>query len=143
MEQAVAAESIVGIYLNRSPEMIIGLAGVLKAGGAYLPLDPAYPAQRVAFMLEDAEAGVVLTHSSMSGELEGLRVKVVEIDRQKLSGYSTDNTGVKVSQQGLACVTYTSGSTGIPKGVMVTQQAVVRLVSQPGYVKLGADHILL
>src|ERR1043165_9167870 len=108
MEQAVAAESIVGIYLNRSPEMIIGLAGVLKAGGAYLPLDPAYPAQRVAFMLEDAEAEVVLTHSSMSRELEGLRVKVVELDREgeRLASYSTSNTGVKVSRQGLAYVTY-------------------------------------
>ena len=133
-ELGVGADSFVAIFLDRSPEMLIAILGVLKAGGAYLPIDSMYPAARVLEMLEDAKPIAVLTSGSLVAELSGRiakSVSLVEIG-QVLAGASEDlpNPEVLAGGADLAYMIYTSGSTGKPKGVMVTHRNVVRLLTQ-------------
>jgi amino acid adenylation domain-containing protein len=139
----VAAEVPVGICVERSPEMMIGLLGVLKAGGAYLPLDPAYPPERLAFMLEDSRAAMLLVaagddrrrtadeggarpsvirRSSFAGQVVDLRADWPQIARR-----SAEAPASRVSAANLAYIIYTSGSTGLPKGVALAHQGVSNL----------------
>jgi amino acid adenylation domain-containing protein len=105
--------------------MVVGLLGILKAGGAYLPLDPAYPKERIAFMLEDSRVGVVLTQKALAGDLAGLAVTAVMLD-EPLTGAATNPAPV-AGADNLAYVIYTSGSTGKPKGAQITHYNVTRL----------------
>ncbi|MEN8217960.1 MAG: amino acid adenylation domain-containing protein [Pseudomonadota bacterium] len=122
----VKPEVLVGICVERSIEMVIGLFGILKAGGAYLPLDPAYPAARLAFMLEDAQVPVLLTQSSLKKKLPETQAQVVclDVEAETLSQLSSENIKSGVASENLAYVIYTSGSTGKPKGVMISHQAL-------------------
>jgi amino acid adenylation domain-containing protein len=128
----VRPESLVAILMERSTEMVVSLLAVLKAGAAYLPLDPSYPAQRLSFMLEDARPVVLLRQAGVSSSLltvpEGMAV--VELDEQKSGAttadpqYASQNLQVEVTPDNLAYLIYTSGSTGQPKGVMVSHQSI-------------------
>jgi non-ribosomal peptide synthetase component F len=103
--------------------MVVAMMGVLKAGGAYLPMDPAYPEERLGFMLEDAKVSVLLTQSSVEREWPG-KMRVVLLDSLRLEEESVDNP-VAVSQpEHLAYVIYTSGSTGQPKGVALEHRSL-------------------
>ncbi|WOH53418.1 non-ribosomal peptide synthetase [Bradyrhizobium sp. sBnM-33] len=118
-------DRLIGIALARSPEMMVALLAVLKAGGAYLPLDPNYPAERLAYMLRDSAATLVLTQSALLEPLAPvLRETGVEawcIDEpQRPVGDDAANLNFEIHPDSLAYVIYTSGSTGIPKGVAVT-----------------------
>jgi len=140
----VKAEVLVGLCIERSIDMVIGLLGILKAGGAYLPLDPAYPVARLAFMLEDARVPVLLTHSSLVDSLPSHKAQVVCLNTESFSLLSSDNpvSGVKPSH--LAYVIYTSGSTGKPKGVMIQHQSLVNFINT-AIIEYGLtrhDHIL-
>jgi amino acid adenylation domain-containing protein len=137
----VKPEVLVGICLERSLEMVIGLLGILKAGGAYLPLDPAYPAARLAFMLEEAHVPVLLTQLSLTEGLPETTATVVclDVEAEVLSQLSTENIASEVGPTNLAYVIYTSGSTGKPKGVAVPHRAVNRLVFNTNYIKLISD----
>jgi amino acid adenylation domain-containing protein len=141
----VGPETLVGICLERSVEMIIGLLGILKAGGAYLPLDPTYPPDRLGFMLEDSQASVVLTYSRLRERLPAQQLHPVcfDIDGPVIARQSTHNLDPFVSPQHLAYVSYTSGSTGLPKGVRVMQRSVVRLVRATNYARFGPEDIFL
>ncbi|HYO13481.1 MAG TPA: amino acid adenylation domain-containing protein, partial [Thermoanaerobaculia bacterium] len=107
----VGPESVVGLHLERSLDLVVGLLGILKAGAAYLPIDPVYPAERVAFMLADSGARVVLTAESFAD----------------LAGESGEDLGLEVGPDHLAYIIYTSGSTGTPKGTLIPHSNVVRL----------------
>jgi aspartate racemase len=141
-ELGVGPEVMVGTVLERSLEMVVGLLGILKAGGAFVPLDASYPAERLVFMAADTKAPVMLVQSSVALKMDvkswSTAVKVSldgvnsEIDRQ-----SSENPGNLTTAGNLAYVMYTSGSTGQPKGVMVNHRAVVRLVKNTNYVELG------
>ena len=124
-ELGVTSDQLVGLRTERSLEMVIGLVGILKAGGAYLPLDPAYPKERVAFMLEDSRVAVVVTQRSLAADLEGMAVTRVLLD-EPLAGADTNPEPVSTADD-LAYVIYTSGSTGKPKGALITHYNVTRL----------------
>src|SRR6195256_3590036 len=124
--RGVGPEVVVGLCLERSPEMVIGLMAILKAGGAYLPLDPAYPRERLAFMLEDAGAPVLVTHSALAGRLPSHRADTVLIDADAaaIAAQPTSAPAVTLDPHNPAYVIYTSGSTGTPKGVVVGHQGL-------------------
>lgn len=113
--------TIVGLCVRRSTAMIVGLLGILKAGAAYLPLDPAYPPERLAFMLGDAAATILITQSALAGHLPVKDRHVVRIDTDwpAIAQAGTGNLNKLVKGDDIAYVIYTSGSTGIPKGVLV------------------------
>jgi amino acid adenylation domain-containing protein len=125
----VGPETLVGICIERSIEMIVGLLGILKAGGAYLPLDPSYPKERIAFMIRDSQAPVVLVQNKLLEQLPTLsiqnRIVCLDTDLQTVARESSENLTSGVRTENLAYVTYTSGSTGNPKGVMVEHRSLV------------------
>lgn len=123
----VKSDVLVGIYMERSLEMIVAILGILKAGGAYLPLDPAYPQERLSFMLADAQAPVLLTQQQLLEKLPNSSASIVclDTDWQTIQAASQQNPQTTSSPDNLAYTIYTSGSTGKPKGVMVTHRNVV------------------
>jgi natural product biosynthesis luciferase-like monooxygenase protein len=123
----VGPDVLVGVFAERSLELVVGLLAVHKAGGAYVPLDPTYPRDRVAFMIEDAQVAVLLTQSHLVGELPRHAARVVLLDAapETLAAFPSTNPVSGASPADLAYVIYTSGSTGRPKGVMVEHRNVV------------------
>ena len=119
-------EVLVGICLERSIDLLTGVYGILKAGAAYVPLDPAYPADRLALMVEDAQVPILLTQQGLLHRLPSHHAKVVCIDTDwaSIGREAEDNLDSGVSGSNLSYVIYTSGSTGIPKGVMVEHRNV-------------------
>jgi amino acid adenylation domain-containing protein len=136
----VGSEVLVGICMERSPELIVALLAVLKAGGAYVPLDPAYPKQRLSFMLDDAGAPVLLTQHDLLESLPSHSARVVCLDRDwpQIATHPDVDPPPRASVEALAYVTYTSGSTGEPKGVMITHRSISKLVRDQSYVRLSA-----
>ncbi|HET9587877.1 MAG TPA: AMP-binding protein, partial [Anaerolineales bacterium] len=139
--------TLVGLFVNRSIELLVGLLGVLKAGGAYLPLDPSFPAERLAFMLADSGAFIILTRTDLWSKLPEKHAQVIYIDdlAQVDSAVVTHRTSISAaSPEDLAYVIYTSGSTGKPKGVQIHHRAVVNfLCSMPESLGIRADDTLL
>jgi amino acid adenylation domain-containing protein/non-ribosomal peptide synthase protein (TIGR01720 family) len=121
----VGREARVGICLERGADMIVALLGTLKAGAAYLPLDPEYPKERLAFMLADVQVAAVLTTERLLENLpeHGARVVRLDAEREGVSRQSVENPRGLVSEEDLAYIIYTSGSTGRPKGVMVSHRS--------------------
>ncbi len=127
LAQGVGPQGLVGIAVERSFAMVVSLLAVLKTGAAYVPLDPEYPRERLAHMLEDSGVGLVLTQSHLHGRLPlPAQVLAVDIDRvqAQLALRADDNLPVDVEPKGLAYVIYTSGSTGKPKGVAISHAAL-------------------
>lgn len=138
LELGVGPEKVVGICGERSVELVVGLLGIVKAGAAYLPLDPSYPQERLTYMLEDAGARVLLVGDGVGGDLSGGR-ETVELS-QEWSKYPETNPASVARADNLAYVIYTSGSTGKPKGVMVEHRSVVNAtVSRHSFYKMGSD----
>jgi amino acid adenylation domain-containing protein len=131
----VGPETVVGICLERSPEMIVGLLGILKSGGVYVPLDPNYPRQRLELLLELAQVRVLLTQNKFNnlfGNYTGISVCV---DRAHgLAQQPAENPAVALATANLAYLIFTSGSTGTPKGVAITHSSVAILVDWAGEV---------
>jgi amino acid adenylation domain-containing protein len=126
--QGVKPDTLVGLQMERSIEMIVGLLAIQKAGGAYLPLDPDFPADRLALMIEDSQAPIILTQQRLIPNLTiSAGVQVIEIDTSwgEIAQYSTTNAQTEVKPENLAYIIYTSGSTGKPKGVMVEHRNAV------------------
>ena len=128
----VGPNTLVGICVERSLEMLVGLLGILKAGGAYLPLDPAYPSDRLAFMLEDSQPRVLLTQKSLQKRLPPHQAQIVFLDAlvaEKARDENPQRHQDVRRPSDLAYVLYTSGSTGKPKGVKISHRALVNFLS--------------
>ncbi|MEO1728603.1 MAG: amino acid adenylation domain-containing protein, partial [Bacteroidota bacterium] len=140
----VGLETPVGVCMQRGVATIEAWLAIAKAGAAYVPLDPTYPASRLAFMAEDAQIELVLTTGSVEAIAEELPVhRLLMEDVDSVAGSGTSHsTQPKGSSLNLAYMTYTSGSTGRPKGVMVPHQAVARLVRETDYIDLLPDDVV-
>lgn len=130
----------VGIYLERSPELVMSMLAILKVGAAYVPLDLAYPSERIAFMIQDTQMSALITNDRVLALLPPHRVQKICLDRDRvaISTQSQENLAVDLPPNALAYIIYTSGSTGIPKGVAVPHQAITRLVLRTDYIQLTA-----
>ncbi|HST60880.1 MAG TPA: amino acid adenylation domain-containing protein, partial [Longimicrobium sp.] len=127
----VRPDDRVGLCLERGPEMMAAVLGILKAGAAYVPLDPAYPAERLGYMLENSAARVLLTQDSLADALpsSGATVVRTDADAAEIARAPADRPRVAVSADQLAYVIYTSGSTGRPKGVAMPHRPLVNLLA--------------
>src|SRR6185369_17374396 len=142
----VGPERLVGILMERSLELVVGLLGVLKAGAAYVPLDADYPAARLAYMMADAGATVLLRQARLAARLPAAAVTEVSLDAEwaRIARQPQTNLGPAALGQNLAYVIYTSGSTGQPKGAMNTQAGICNRLRwmQAAYGLTGADRVL-
>jgi amino acid adenylation domain-containing protein len=141
--QEVQPDTLIGLQMERSIEMVVGLLAIHKAGGAYLPLDPDFPADRLALMVEDSQAPVMLTQQRLISKLAisaGVQVIAIDTSWSEIAQQPATNPQTEVKPEHLAYIIYTSGSTGKPKGVMVEHRNAVnfftgmdaRLDSTPG-----------
>jgi amino acid adenylation domain-containing protein/non-ribosomal peptide synthase protein (TIGR01720 family) len=123
----VGRETIVALCVDRSLEMLVGLLGILKAGGAYLPLDPILPDERLAFMVKDAGASVILTQQHLAQRLSKPSTSIVCLDanREEIARQPEENPHSDVTPENLVYVIYTSGSTGKPKGVAIEHRQLL------------------
>ena len=146
VERGAGPGVLVGVCLERSLEMVVALLGVLKTGAAYVPLDPTYPKDRLAFMLEDSGTRVLITQDHLAGEVPAGGASLLRLDAEaaEIARASARPVGGAVTPDSLAYVIYTSGSTGRPKGVAVHHRGVVNLLGamqrEPG---LTAADVLL
>ena len=126
----VTPESIVGLCMERSPEMVVALLGVLKAGGAYLPLDPSYPAPRLSFMANDAQVRILITHEHLKAAFADLSAECLVWEEMQgpVAKEPASALASGMTPENLAYVIYTSGSTGRPKGVAATHAGTVNRV---------------
>lgn len=152
-KQGVGPDHLVAIHLERSLDVLVGILGILKADGAFLPLDADLPSERLAFMLEDARVEVVLTQQSLVGRIpvpeaagERARPRIVCLDAQweMIAGEDATNPPRRATSRHLAYAIYTSGSTGKPKGVLIEHRSVVNVVTSfiRSYAVGPADRVL-
>ena len=136
LRRGVSSESRVAICVERSPEMVIGLLGILKAGAAYVPLDPSYPADRLGYMLEDCRPAALLTQNHLQAQLPAVDIPKIVLDSDWSATESwKDGSGeapTPLTPENLAYIIYTSGSTGMPKGVMVEHRNVTQFLTAVG-----------
>jgi amino acid adenylation domain-containing protein len=147
LQQAgVGPDMRVGLFVERSLEMVVGILGILKSGAAYIPLDPGYPQDRVSFMLNDAEVTILLTHSKLLSRLPVYQGRILELDqaRNTIGGLSQENLNVSLRPENLAYLIYTSGSSGRPKGVMNTHEGLANRIlwMQSEYGLESGDRVL-
>ncbi len=145
-KRGVTAETLVGICVERSQEMMVGLLGILKAGAAYVPMDPSYPKARLAFMLEDSGESVLLTQKHLVHTLTSDRTEIVclDADWSRIAGEYTNTPEQRVQAENLAYMIYTSGSTGQPKGAMNTHRGIVnRLLWMQAEYRLTSTDVVL
>ena len=140
MAAGVEVGAPIALLLERSPEALVAILGILKAGAAYLPLDRSYPAERLAFVINDARAALIIA-SADAPSLPGIKLPVMQL--KQLEGNTSTYRPPVVDGGALAYVMYTSGSTGTPKGVEITHRSIIRLVRDVSYVDLGNQPRLL
>lgn len=128
-KRGVGPTVFVGICVDRNPLLIVGLLGILKAGGTYVPIDPQYPHERIAFILRDAQSPLILSEAALALRLEPANTAMVFLDSDwpLIAECSHDNPAANVTAENLAYVIYTSGSTGAPKGTLISHRNVTRL----------------
>lgn len=125
----VQPDTFIGICVDREPDLVAGILGILKSGAAYVPIDLSYPADRLAFMLKDANAPVLVSQTHLADALPGYEGLTIFLDQENsLTGFPETNPGLAGTPDQLAHVIYTSGSTGMPKGCAVTHHSVIKLL---------------
>jgi amino acid adenylation domain-containing protein len=146
----VGAEVVAGVYLERSAMMLVGLLGIHKAGGAYLPLDPIFPKQRIEYMLDDAQISILLTQKSLRDSLPEMPANIICLDTfletaaGVIATYPDQNPNLSVAPSNLAYLIYTSGSTGKPKGVQIEHSSLSNFLRAMSLrIDIGTDDRLL
>jgi len=142
----ISIDDRVGVCMERSIEMVVALLGILKAGAAYLPIDPAYPVDRISYLLEDAQAGALLTQKRLLSRISNLQSNIVCLDSDwdSINRYGESNPVVPLVPDNLAYVIYTSGSTGKPKGAMIPHRGICnRLLWMQDAYKLNCSDSVL
>ena len=124
----VGPNALVGCCIGRSVDMVVGLLGILKAGGTYVPLDPTYPSERLSFMLEDAKVPLLVTQQHLRLSIRGIRTICLDADAMILAQQSEAEPFSTVTADDLVYVIYTSGSTGRPKGVQIAHKSLLNLI---------------
>ena len=143
IEKGTTSETLIPICIDRRPEMVVGILGILKAGATYVPIDPVYPAARIKYMLEDTGATIVLSDEVSSQRLRQVSndLNIIELDghNSAIGKQSTDKLHTLIKPDNLAYLIYTSGSTGKPKGVMIEHSGLVNylLNSKTAYINDG------
>jgi amino acid adenylation domain-containing protein len=130
-KKGVKPETYVGLCLPRNEDLLVGILGILKAGGAYLPLDPEYPAERLEFMIEEADPPVTVTYETLLDRLplgQGRQALCLDRDREELNSFPTSTPPCDSGPDNAAALIYTSGSTGRPKGVIMLHQGFCNLI---------------
>ncbi len=138
----VGVGKVVGLMVDRSLEMIVGILAILKTGGAYLPIDPSFPKGRAAYMLEDSNASLLVGYKEFMCELD-YSGKTIDIREQSLYQGDGSNIGQVNSSDDLAYVMYTSGTTGKAKGILTTHYNIVRVVKKTNYIEIKPEDKLL
>jgi len=130
IKRGAGPDVLVGIYMERTPALVAGILGILKAGSAYVPIDPSYPKDRLRYILEDAKAPMVLTQTSLAGEVEGFASETIRLDADwdQIALEPKTNPITQVQRGNLAYVLFTSGSTGRPKGVALEHRTPVTFI---------------
>jgi amino acid adenylation domain-containing protein len=142
-EQGVRADTPVGICMDRSLEMMVGLVAILKAGGGYVPLDPLYPADRLRFMAQDIGVKLILADAGLQAIFPDSVERIDPADARIFESYPTANPPCDGTSEDLAYIVFTSGSTGTPKGVAVPHRGVVRLLFGTDYMEFGPELAML
>jgi amino acid adenylation domain-containing protein len=147
-ELGVGLETRVGVLVERSLEMVVGLLGAMKAGAAYVPMDPDYPSDRLSYMLESAQVKVLLTQEHLRERMPSFAGPVLELDeaeeRSRIAEQRSENPDVAHLPENLAYIIFTSGSTGKPKGAMNSHGALLnRLLWMQAEYRLGSDDVVL
>jgi amino acid adenylation domain-containing protein/non-ribosomal peptide synthase protein (TIGR01720 family) len=126
LKSGLEKESLVGVYLDRSPETVISVLAVLKAGGAYVPIDPAFPADRISYLLEDTSSPIILSKKSLTANLPDTAAKTICLDTEwdAIASEADGNPDAGVIPENLAYIIYTSGSTGKPKGTLIEHKSL-------------------
>jgi amino acid adenylation domain-containing protein len=142
-KSGVSVNTPVGIMVDKSLDMMVGIMGILKSGGCYVPIDPEYPEQRIGFIISDSGCKILLTQEKYNKlPIEG----IIKLYLDSPKSYHSDKSnleGINISSD-LAYIIYTSGTTGLPKGTLIPQQGVVRLVCKTNYIEFTPeDHSLL
>ncbi|MEW2163788.1 amino acid adenylation domain-containing protein [Streptomyces sp. NPDC007084] len=144
LDVGVVAGDVVGVHLERGPELIVSLLAVLKAGAAYTLLDPAFPVERLATVVTDAGAEVVVSDSRLAERLHpGPRFVLLDTEAHAVARHSAEDLDVVCGAGDAACVMFTSGSTGRPKGVVSPHRALVSTFVGPDYLEFRADDVYL
>ncbi|KAA3617205.1 MAG: amino acid adenylation domain-containing protein [Calditrichaeota bacterium] len=132
IEKGIGFDDIIGIHMNRSLEMVIAMLATMKAGAAYLPLDPSYPQERLKYMIEDSGLKVLLTNQGSNFEFQISNFKLINIENEQenLKKSADKNLNLDINPDNLAYVIYTSGSTGKPKGTMLSHTGLVNLANE-------------
>ena len=128
INQGAGPDQIVGLYVTRSTDLIVALLAIVKAGAAYLPLDPMFPPERLGYMLSDSGSRLLITEESLRKTLPAFAGTIIELEENGWQANSRDNPAIAVRPEDLAYVIYTSGSTGKPKGVQIPRGALTNFL---------------
>ena len=144
-DRGVKRGDLVGLHLLHSIELVAAVLGILKAGAACVPLDPEYPDKRIRHLIEDAAIDVIVSQKELQNQLSGVSAEVIRVDRDVNESFTSELPPVELTSDDLACVFYTSGSTGNPKGVVQTHRDCIngQMGAEPCFKLCDSDRLLL